>query len=176
MTPRRNSFLNIVRQRHAATIVHARILLCACALASGCRATVPPDSEMVRQATQAALDEHAAAAVQQDVPRAAALFTSDAVVMFPGMPDVRSRDSIAGLMRRAWPAMNPTAVRYQTDDVHVAGALAVTMARYWVTLAPPGQPVVQDSGRYMLLWMRSDSTGWRVARALPNSLVPATGS
>ena len=154
--------------------VRTYLLLCSCALSFGCSASVSTDAATVRQVTQAALDDHAAAAVQKDVPRAAALFTADAVVMFPGMPDVRGRDSIAGLMRRAWPAMNPTVVRYQTDDVEVSGALAVTVARYWVTLAPPGQSAVQDSGRYMFLWMHSDSAGWRVARALPNSLLPAT--
>ena len=131
------------------------------------------DETTVRAATAMALDNHAQAALRRDVPAAAALFTEDAVVLFPRTPDVRGRDSIAALMRRSWPVINPTSVRYATDEAHVRGDLAVTIARYWVTVEPFGQPATQDSGRYMLLWRLDDDGTWRVLRAIPNSTVPA---
>ncbi len=130
----------------------------------------------VRSLTQTALDEHAQAAVRRDVRTAASLFTDDAVVMFPGMPNVVGRDAIAALMQRAWPVINPTAVRYQTDEVFMSGGMAVTVARYWVTMSPSNQPASQDSGRYMLLWTRAVDGAWHVKRAIPNSSVPPAGS
>ena len=140
----------------------------------GCHASVS-DAD-VRALTQAALDEHAQAAVRRDVPTAAALFTNDAVVMFPSTPNVVSRDSIAAVMQRSWPAMNPTSVRYLTDEVFTSGDMAVTVARYWITISPSNQPASQDSGRYMLLWTRDAKGAWHVKRAIPNSSVPPAGS
>lgn len=130
------------------------------------------DEAALRGLTAAALDAHAQAAVRRDVPAAAALFTEDAAVFFPNSPDIRGRDSIAALMRRSWPVINPTSVRYAVDEVHVRGDLAVTMARYWVSVAPASQPPSTDSGRYMLLWRRQPDGNWRVSRALPNSTAP----
>ena len=136
----------------------------------GCQASASEAD--VRSVTQAALDEHAQAAVRRDVPTAASLFTDDAVVMFPSTPNVVGRDSIAALMQRAWPVINPTSVRYQTDEVFISGEMVVTVARYWVTTSPSNQPASQDSGRYMLLWTRDVKGAWRVKRAIPNSTVP----
>ena len=113
--------------------------------AAACQAS--DDEETVRASTAVALDSHALAAVRRDVRTAAALFTEDAVVLFPNTPDVRGRDSIAALMQRSWPVINPTSVRYATDEAHVRGDMAVTIARYWVTVQPSGQPAAQDSGR-----------------------------
>lgn len=143
----------------------------------GCRREPPAamSQAQVKAATSLALEAHAQAALRRDVDAAVSLFTPDAVVMFPGTPDIRGADSVAALMRRSWPAINPTAVRYETDEAYVAGSWAITIARYWVTLTPNGQPQVQDSGRYMFLWRHDTSGTWRVQRAIPNSLVPPTG-
>jgi ketosteroid isomerase-like protein len=125
---------------------------------------------MVRAAITDALERHAQAALRRDVPSAVSLFTSDATLMFPNSPDVVGRDSIGALMSRSWPAINPTKVRYATNEVTVLGDRAVSMAHYWVTLAP-----VQDSGRYIFVWKHHPTDGWQVHRALANSLVAPTG-
>lgn len=154
--------------RNCGTLVLAALLMCACSADTG---TV--DLSELRATTQAALDTHAAAAVRRDVSRALDLFATDAVLLFPHTPPLRGIDSIGALMRRSWPVVNPTTVRYATDDVQARDDLAITIARYWVTLSPAGQTQTQDSGRYMLVWRRQPSGEWRVHRAISNTTVPA---
>jgi uncharacterized protein (TIGR02246 family) len=146
----------------------------ALSVASACqRGAESPDAyAATNEAISRALDAHAQAALQRDVAAGVSIFTHDVRLMFPGTPDVRGRDSVAALMKRAWPAINPTALRYQTDEVHLLGDQAVSITRYWVTLAPPGQPVVQDSGRYMFLWQRQADGAWQIRRAVTNSMAP----
>ena len=149
--------------------------LAALFVVTACGAAGVESEEMVRAAITDALERHAQAALRRDVPSAVSLFTSDATLMFPNSPDVVGRDSIGALMSRSWPAINPTKVRYATNEVTVLGDRAVSMAHYWVTLEPTGQAPVQDSGRYIFVWKHHPTDGWQVHRALANSLVAPTG-
>jgi ketosteroid isomerase-like protein len=100
--------------------------LAALFVVTACGAAGVESEEMVRAAITDALERHAQAALRRDVPSAVSLFTSDATLMFPNSPDVVGRDSIGALMSRSWPAINPTKVRYATNEVTVLGDRAVS--------------------------------------------------
>ena len=150
------------------------LLLAAAVIVGACRgapAGSVTESEMREVATKA-LDEHAEAALRRDVALAASLFTDDVVLMFPNAQNVQGHDSVVALMARSWPIINPKQIRYATEDVFVFGDTAVTTARYWLTLEPRGQAAMQDSGRYFFIWTRYNDGGWKVFRAIANSLMP----
>jgi ketosteroid isomerase-like protein len=52
-----------------------------------------------------------------------------------------------------------------------AGDLAYVRGRYTMTMAPPGGPVMADSGKYLEIW-RKQGGSWKVTRDMFNSDVP----
>ena len=129
------------------------------------------DDAQVRAAVTQALDEHGQAAEQLDVTAAASMFTEDARIMLPTLPDVLGRDSIAAFMTRAWATVRPRRVRFITEEVHVFGDMAVSVGTYDFMLEPQDQPPVEDQGRFMLLWTHQGDGSWRVYRDITNSSV-----
>ena len=129
------------------------------------------DDPQVRAAVTQALDEHGRAAERLDVPAAASVFTEDARIMLPTLPDMLGRDSITAFMTRTWLTVRPRRVQFTTEEVHAFGDMALSVGTYDFMLEPQGQPPVEDHGRFMLLWMHQSDGSWRIYRDITNSSV-----
>jgi uncharacterized protein (TIGR02246 family) len=157
--------MRTVRSRCAALLV----LLAACAPAAGPGA---PRPEAARQAIEAANARIVAAMLRGDPDAVVREFTGDAVVLAPGMDEIRGRDAIrgfyAGLFGMGW----VRSAALNTAEVEVHGATAYEVGTNSLTLEAPGQPPFTDRGKYIVIWKRGPDGAWRIHRDIVNSSVP----
>ena len=66
-------------------------------------------------------------------------------------------------------------VTFHTEDVQVAGDLAVETGRYEMTFTPKQGKAINDKGKYVTVWQRQPDGSWKVLRDISNSDLPATG-
>lgn len=66
-------------------------------------------------------------------------------------------------------------VTFQTEDVQVAGDLAIETGRYEMTVTPKQGKAINDKGKYVTVWQRQPDGSWKIVRDISNSDLPATG-
>ena len=85
-------------------------------------------------------------------------------------------DEAAGLLRRAIVAYlrrfrdqgATVAFRFEPEDIHVEGRMAVMVSKYWMTAQMPGRPQVRSAGRSMLIYRRR-GRDWLLWRDIDNT-------
>lgn len=117
-------------------------------------------------------DNHVAALNAGDGEAWAALFADDSVQMPPNAPANVGKESI-----RHWSTGLLNAFRVQfaltVDEVRVFGDWGFERGGYTISLVPaPGGPSMQDNGKYITLYRKSEEGRWQMARDIWNSNNP----
>ena len=110
-----------------------------------------------------------AAATSGDPSALALVYTSDAVLMNPNVPDVRGRAEIEAHFHGAFAII---AIRQMTiTPIEVVGndQDAWELSTFTQVVARPNLPPAEDRGRVLLIWRRERDGNWRIRYALVNS-------
>lgn len=133
----------------------------------------PADEGAVRQAIDSANARFLAALTRGDTAGAVANYADDAVVMFPSESAWRGgaavRKGFAGFLSQ----MAIKDGKATTDDVMVAGDLAVETGHYEWTMVPKGGKDLKDKGKYITVWKRQQDGSWKIVRDISNTDLPA---
>jgi uncharacterized protein (TIGR02246 family) len=136
-------------------------------------AATSADAGAARQAIDSANARFADAMKRGDTTAMASNYSDDAIVMMPGVEAWRGRDAVrkgfAGFVSQA-PVKEFTG---KTDDVMVAGDVAVETGTYEMTLQPKGGKEIKDKGKYLTIWKRQADGSWKIVRDINNSDAPA---
>jgi len=135
----------------------------ACALS--CAA---PENQL---ATEVAVREHVAAAMQRYMVHAravnadsvAAFFTPDGTLLEPGIFPIHTRDSIRVFMA-SFPGVRVDSATAMPDTIEVLGHTALLWGSYFERLAFPGQPMSEQYGRFVIQWLRQPDATWLIHR------------
>jgi ketosteroid isomerase-like protein len=92
-------------------------------------------------------------------------YADDAIFMAPNTPAATGHAAIEALLHTFPPI---TAFELRTEEIVGAGDLAYERGRYMMTMAPPGGPVMADSGKYLEIW-RKQGGSWKVTRDMFNT-------
>ena len=120
-------------------------------------------------------DAHVAALNRNDASAWAAQFADDGVQMPPNAPANVGKATIG-----PWSHGLLSHFRVQfalaVDEVRVLGEWAFERGGYTIDLNPTaGGPPMRDSGKYITIYERKPADGWRMARDIWNSSLPAPG-
>ena len=139
-------------------------------------AVVPTDPAEVRRAIEAANQRAAAAMIANDPAGAAVNYTDNAIAMMPGMAAMRGRAAIVDGFKQMGESMTLTAAAFNTDDVMIAGDMAVETGTYTMSMTPKGGKSMDDKGKYLTVWKRQADGSWKVERDINNTDMPPPGS
>lgn len=153
------------------------LLLSACAPAADnaadSAATATADPATVRAAIEAQTAKVTEAIIKGDIESVLNVYTADAVVMQPNQTAWRGTEAIRGGFQGMLAVFTPSAVAFHTDDVQVAGDLAIETGRYEMTLTPKKGAAINDKGKYVTVWQRQTDGSWKVIRDINNTDLPA---
>lgn len=96
------------------------------------------------------------------------LYADDAWLMTDKAPVAKGADAIVAYLRRYRNQGAAVAFRFEPEDIHVEGRIAVMVSKYWMTAQMPGRPQVRTAGRSMLIYRRS-GRGWLLWRDIDNT-------
>jgi uncharacterized protein (TIGR02246 family) len=141
--------------------------------APGVATATATDAGEARQAINAANARFVEAVKRGDTTTAIVEnYTDDAIVMAPGTEAWRGREAV----RKGFAGMTVAAPVKQfslkTDDVIVAGDLAVESGTYEMTVQPRGGREAKDKGKYVVVWRRQGDGSWKIVRDAFNSDMP----
>ena len=124
-----------------------------------------PDIEAITAVSRA----RAEAFNQQDSYEIARHFTEDAVLMAPGKPAMRGRDSVQAYYQSIFDDYEPE-LDSRYEEVEVLGDLAYGCGVATVKLTPEkgGEPVVSTAKYLNILWRQPDGT-WKTTHDIWNS-------
>ena len=109
----------------------------------------------------------------KDVEKSAAHYTDDAVLMMPGAPAAKGKDSI----HAAWKGLlgDPNVkLDFSADRVEISagGDLATTRGSYTMTVTnPKTKKPVDDKGSYMTVYKKQADGAWKVIEDITTSEV-----
>lgn len=98
------------------------------------------------------------------------LFADDAVMAFPGGPDVRGRAAIRETMTKAFGAMKVEALQVHIDTIEVFDDAAYEWGTYHERSTETGKPAVEVEGRYIIRWAEAPDGSWRISRFTGNEI------
>jgi uncharacterized protein (TIGR02246 family) len=130
------------------------------------------DPTVVRQAIEAANARFLDAMKSGDTVAMTANYADDAVVMPPGAPAARGRSELMHGFGEMVASGSITDMKATTNDVMVAGDLAVETGSYEFTMVPKKGKPVTDKGKYLTVWKRQPDGNWKIVRDIDNSDMP----
>ena len=140
---------------------------------AGCSPSPPPDTAAVRSAIEAANAKFIDAFKRADKAALVASYTGDAVILMPNQPEWRGRDAMDKGYTDFLSQMAFKDGGTKTEDVMVAGDLAVETGTYTWTLTVKSGGEISDKGKYVTVWKRQADGSWKIARDINNSDLPA---
>jgi uncharacterized protein (TIGR02246 family) len=96
----------------------------------------------------------------KDARKAAALYTSEAVVMPPNKTLMRGRTFVEQYYTSRF-AEGATNLELTPDEIKGSGTLAVVMGDYRLVLAPPQGPQRRDRGKFVWIF-REQNNSWMI--------------
>jgi uncharacterized protein (TIGR02246 family) len=135
-------------------------------------AKVGTDASSVQKAIEAANTKSMQAMAKGDVKGAMANYAEDAVVMMPGAPMWKGHAAIVKAMQEFMDTMTVKNPMFHTQDVMVAGNLAVETGTFDWTLEPKGGAAFQEKGKYLTVWKHQPDGSWKIVRDINNSDQP----
>lgn len=118
----------------------------------------------IKQARSAFWEAHG----RGDARALAALVTEDAILMAPGMPDIRGRNAIRSTAEQMFEALSISDFKIERSEIEVIDDTAYEVTSYSETLHPTGGKPGVVQGRYVIVWKRGQDGVWRVHRNLFN--------
>jgi uncharacterized protein (TIGR02246 family) len=97
-------------------------------------------------------------------------WTDDGVYMGQGAKTAIGRAALDSLVRSVFGAMRFTDFTEHTDEILVDGSVAVQWGSYVETVQPKTGAANTFRHRYLLVWRRQPTGGWKVARAMSTDL------
>ena len=101
------------------------------------------------------------AVATQDAERVAALYTEDARFMMPGWPPIVGRSEILNFFKAALQGVI-NRVLLDTTEIEVSGDLAFGTGGNRISLSPPGEVPREEMGKYVTVYRRIPSDGWKI--------------
>jgi len=122
-----------------------------------------------------ALDEefmrHAAT---KDVNRLVdAFYAENAVVLPPNQPPVVGKAQIRAFVQGMIDG-GLTEIQLDSTDVSGSGDLAYSVGKYRLALRPAGSDLVEDKGKYVVVYRRQTDGSWRAIADIFNTNLPAS--
>ena len=130
------------------------------------------DIAAARTAIEAANTDAMAAMVAGDVARWASHYTDDAIMMLPNAPAMRGRAEMEAGVKAMLATMSVSDMRFTTEDVLLAGDIAVETGSNEMTITPKGGKAMVDKGKYLTTWKRQADGSWKIVRDISNSNLP----
>jgi uncharacterized protein (TIGR02246 family) len=138
--------------------------LAALAALPACAAPDPSvDPAAARNEVVAALDRYQVAARAVDPDAIAGFFTATGTLFEPGITPIRGRDSIRAFIG-SFPGVQVHTATATPDTIEVYGGTAYLWGSYYEHLAFPGQPESEQSGRFVMQWVRQPDGAWLIER------------
>ena len=131
------------------------------------------DPASARAAIEKANAAFADAMRRGDAAAAASLYAADAIVMMPNAPAMRGTAAITAGLGAMMKDMTITVFVPKTDNVIVAGDLAIETGSMQMTMKPKTGPEMKDAGKYLTVWKHQADGSWKVIRDINNSDLPA---
>ncbi len=103
-----------------------------------------------------------------DVATISEMYTADAELLVPEAPPIKGRDAIA----KVWQMIVGTGgntIRVNTAEVQESGEWAYEVGAF-IANAPNGD--VLNSGKYIVIWKREPTGGWKIHRDIFNWDIP----
>ena len=116
----------------------------------------------VRAGVVASVERYVAASRTVKPDSIAAFFATDGVLLEPGIPPIRTADSIRMFMG-SFPGVVVESASVALDTVEVHDSSAYVWGTYFERLHFPGQPRSEQRGRFVMHWVRA-SDAWRIQR------------
>jgi uncharacterized protein (TIGR02246 family) len=140
---------------------------------AGCSPSPAPDTAAVRSAIEAANAKFIDAFKRGDKAALVAAYTEDAMVLMPNAPAWRGRAGVEKGMTEFLSQMTFKDGGTKTEDVMVAGDLAVETGSYAWTMQAKSGGEISDKGKYVTVWKRQADGSWKIARDINNSDLPS---
>jgi ketosteroid isomerase-like protein len=102
--------------------------------------------------------------------KCAGWFTKDAVLIYPDMSELRSRDSIQAFFVKGFPGMKVLEMTFTLIHCDVVGSKAYTFATINELEQEGGQPPVRALARLGVVWQRQPDKSWQISHCLLNYL------
>lgn len=131
-----------------------------------------PDTAATRSAIEAANARFADAFKRADKVGLMANYTDDAIIMMPNEVAWRGR---AEIDKGFTAFLGQTAFKEggaKTEDVMLAGDLAVETGTFAWTLQSKSGTEIKDKGKYLTAWKRQTDGSWKIVRDINNSDLP----
>lgn len=152
--------------RRAMRQVHA-LIASLCVIAACGREPAPSSADVLadtRRAITETMDRYMVAARAVDAPAVAAFFATNGVLFEPGIKPIEGRDAIRTFMA-SFPGVKVEVATVTPDTIEVFGDTVLYWGTYFEKLAFPGQPVSEQSGKFVIEWVRQGTpTTWLIQR------------
>ena len=102
----------------------------------------------------------------------AAWFTKDAVLIYPDMPELRSRDSIQPYLVKGFASIKKIEFTFTLSHFEVVGSKAYTFATLDELVTSDGQPPARKFGRCGVVWQQQADNTWQISHFLINYFAP----
>ena len=109
---------------------------------------------------------------QRDGAAIGALYTDDATLMPPNSAMIKGRPAIEAFWKGGLDMGIKEAV-LTTIDVLDMGDLVFEIGKYALKIQPSGHPVIEDSGKYTVLWKKQPAGTWKLHVDIWNTSLPA---
>lgn len=149
----------------------AASLLSLLLIITGCGTTAQPDIEAVRQAIETQNARFAEAYNRGDAAGVAQIYTENARSLPPNKEMKQGREAVQESTEADF-AMGVTDLSLTAVSVEVHGNTAYEIGKYTVNVAPAGQPVIRDSGKYVAIWKKQPDASWLIDVDIWNSSMP----
>jgi len=106
-----------------------------------------------------------------DAAGVASLYTGDTCVMPPNSEMLISQEG-SKMLFQGFVTGGLKDIKLTTQEVVGFGDMAVERGEYWLKMEPPGSGTVEDEGKYIVLWKKTDE-GWKLHWDIFNSNLPA---
>lgn len=103
-----------------------------------------------------------------DAAALADALTDDAILMAPGVPDLRGRAAVRAAAEQMFSALRITDFKIQTSEIDVIGDTAYEVSTYSETLHPKDGVPTPVQGRYLIVWKQRADGRWLIHRNLFN--------
>ena len=103
-----------------------------------------------------------------DAEEVARWFTDDALVLAPGLPEVRGREGFRELVAQSFETARFDGLEIESVELEVRGDAAWELARFSETMRIEGREPRHLRGRFMVRWARRPD-GWRIHRYISNA-------